>query len=208
MKSHGAYIVLALGIVCAAPPFAEAQNNPTPDSVSTTPLTVSADYPRDRAGILILSTDWLQISSEVPAKTHLKHGLAPTFTYGIAPAAAVSQYEGLHSRVQIEPGQPVICICRLMSLPGNPALVRLHPKKTFRELYAGNLHIRSKVAEAQADDLIPVNVSQPESTVWLVQPKEALPAGEYALMLGTQNLSIFAFTVATGSPPPPATEKH
>lgn len=208
MKSHAASVVLALGVACAASLFAEAQNNPTTDSVSTTPPAVNADYPRDRAGIIILSADWVPIPSEVPAKTHLKHGLAPTFTYGIAPAAAVSEYEGLHSRVQITPGQPVICICRVMSLPGNPALVRLHPKKSFRELDAGNLHIRSKVAEAQADDLIPVNVSQPESTVWLVQPKEVLPAGEYALMLGTQNLSIFPFTVAAGSPPSPEVEKH
>lgn len=96
----------------------------------------------------------------------------------------------MHARVQIEPGWPVICICHVLSLPGNPALVRLHPKKNFRDLYGGNLHIGAKLERAEKDDLVPTTISQPESAVWLVQPQQALPAGEYALMLGTQNLSI------------------
>ena len=154
------------------------------------------------------SSDWISIPSEMPAKSHLKHGFAPALTYGIAPAAAVSDYEGLHARLQIEQSRPVICICHVISLPGNPALVRLHPKKNFRQLDGGNLHIGAKIAEAEKTDLLPINISQPESMVWLVQPQQALPAGEYALMLGTQNPSIFPFTVAAASPPSVAPEKH
>jgi hypothetical protein len=126
----------------------------------------------------------------------------------LAPAATVTDYEGLHARVQIEPGRPVICICHLISLPGNPALVRLHPKKNVRELDGGKLHIGAKFAEAEKSDLIPINVSQPEDTVWLVQPQQPLPAGEYALMAGTQNMNVFPFTVAAASPSSVAPEKH
>ena len=55
--------------------------------------------------------------------------------------------------------------------------------------------IGAKVAEAQKSDLIAVSISKPEDTVWLIQPEEMLPPGEYALMLGTQNIVIFPFTV-------------
>jgi hypothetical protein len=208
MTSRAACIVITFAIFSALPLLGAAQNKTSPDSASATALTVTADYPSDRAGIFVRSSDWISIPSETPAKNRLKHGLAPTFTYGIAPAAMVSDYEGLHAPVQIEPGRPVICICHILSLPANPALVKLHPKKDFRELDGGNLHIRGKVEEAEKTDLIPINISSPESTVWLVQPQEALPAGEYALMLGTQNLSIFAFTVAAANAPPVAPEKN
>lgn len=60
---------------------------------------------------------------------------------------------------------------------------------------AGSCNIGAKLAEAQKSDLIPVNVSKAEDTVWLVQPEEVLPPGEYALMLGSQNIDIFPFTV-------------
>lgn len=208
MKLRATYIVIVLGIISAMPLHTAAQNKTSPDSAPATPPTVTADYPSDRAGILIQSSDWLSVPAAMPAKSHLKHGLAPTFTYGIAPAEAVSDYAGLHASVQIEPGRPVICLCHLLSLPGNPALVILHAKKDFRELDGGSLHIRGKMEEAQKTDLIAINISQPESTVWLVQPQQPLPAGEYALMLGTQNVSIFPFTVAAASPPSATPEKH
>jgi hypothetical protein len=201
-------VAAVLGIVSALPLLTAAQNNTPPGPASATLPPLTADYPRDRTGILIQSSDWISVPSEMPAKVRMKHGFAPALTYGIASAAAVTDYDGPHARVKVEPGRPVICICHVMSLPGNPALVRLHPKKDFRELDSGKLHIGAKVAEAEKNDLIPTNVSQPESTVWLVQPQQALPAGEYALMVGTQNMSIFPFTVAAASPSSVAPEKH
>jgi hypothetical protein len=51
------------------------------------------------------------------------------------------------------------------------------------------------MADANKSDLIPVEVSQPDSQIWLVRSQIPLEPGEYALMLGTQNLSIFPFTV-------------
>lgn len=210
MASRAASIAILLGIFSFFSVLAAAQETTTFESILQSPTTVTADYPPDRTGILILSSDWIPVPNEIPAKSHLKHGLAPTFTYGIAPAEAVSDYEGLHAKVQIEPGRPVICICHLISLPRNPALVVLHanPKKNVRQLDGGNLHLRGKIAEAEKADLIPINVSQPESGVWLIQPQQDLPPGEYALMGGTQNLSIFPFTVAPASPPSAPPAKH
>jgi hypothetical protein len=206
MKPRAAYVAIVLWIVSCFPALSLAQNKA--DSASATPSTFATDYPRDQVGVFIRSSDWMPLTFENPAKTRLKHGFAPAVTYGLAPATAVSEYEGLHARAQVEPGRPVLCICHVISLPGNPALVRLHPKKNSRELDAGNLHLGAKIEEAEKNDLLPVNVSQPESTVWLVQPQQALPAGEYALMLGTQNMSIFPFSVAEAGPPPAAPEKH
>jgi len=194
MTCRARWIMLVLAIIFLLPLSTSAQD--TANSGVATAPSVTADYPSDRAGVLIRGSEWVSLTLQAPARTRAKHALAPTFTYGIAPAAMVSEYEGVHAPVQIEPSRPVICICRLMSLPGNPALVRLHPKKTFRELDGGRLRFGSKTAEAEQNDLIPINITQPESTVWLVQPQQDLPAGEYALMAGTQNMAIFPFTVA------------
>jgi len=173
---------------------AQTQSSPS------TPAKVVANYPKDKAGVMIQISDWMTLPSASPTKTRAKHGIAASMSYGAVPANVVSEYEGLHARVQIPPGQPVICLCHLISLPGAPVIVRLHPKKEFRELDGGRMRVLpvvggSKIADANQSDLLPVDVSQPENMVWLVQPQQPLPAGEYALMLGTQNVSIFPFTV-------------
>jgi hypothetical protein len=82
--------------------------------------------------------------------------------------------------------------------------VRLHPKKQSRELDGGRMIVYpvvggSKMADANKSDLIPVDVSHPDPQVWLVRSQIPLEPGEYALMLGTQNLSIFPFTVVLPS---------
>ena len=55
--------------------------------------------------------------------------------------------------------------------------------------------VQSKMADADKTDLIPADVSHPDPQVWIVRPQFALTPGEYALMLGTQNISIFPFSV-------------
>jgi hypothetical protein len=94
----------------------------------------------------------------------------------------------------------------MISLPGDPVLVRLRPKKGSRELDGGKMIVYpvvggSKMADANKSDLIPIDVSHPDAHVWLIRPQSPLEPGEYALMLGTQNLSIFPFTavLAAGS---------
>lgn len=177
-----------------------AQNRP--DSNSPPPTSLSGDYPDDGVGVLIENSGWTAVPDVSPTKTRAKHGIANSFTYGAVPATIVATYDGAHSEVQIQPGRPTICICHVPPLPGAPVIVKLHAKKDSRELDGGRLPIiGAKMAEARENDLIPVKVSQPESTVWLVRPVQAIPPGEYALMLGTQNINIFPFTVgASGHP--------
>jgi hypothetical protein len=200
---------LILGAISVSPGLVSAQDKT--DSSSTAPANFTADYPKDRTGMLIENSGWTDVPNAHPSKTHVKRGIAASFTYGAVPAVVVAEYEGLHAQVQLAPGRPVLCICHVLSLPGAPALVRLHPKKTFRELDGGRLPVLgAKISEATKNDLIAVEVSQPENTVWLIRPREALPAGEYALMLGTQNMSIFPFTVASlpSDSPNPVPDKH
>jgi hypothetical protein len=194
---HGViFICVILGLVSLVPAQAPSTTS------AALQESVKADYPKDRAGILIQKLDWVTIEASMPTKTKAKRGLAASLSYGAVPANVVAEYAGLHAQVQIEPGQPVICICHLISLPGDPALVKLHPKKESRELDGGRMTVLpivggSKTADANKSDLIAVDLSHPESTVWLVRPQQALPPGEYALMLGTQNVSIFPFTVSS-----------
>jgi len=96
----------------------------------------------------------------------------------------------------------MICICHLLSLPNDPVIVRLHPKKNSRELDGGKIIVYpvvggSKTADASETDLIAVDIAHPDAHVWLVRPQSPLPAGEYALMLGSQNMNIYPFTVST-----------
>ncbi|HEX4543025.1 MAG TPA: hypothetical protein VH114_07655 [Candidatus Acidoferrum sp.] len=191
---------LILGTVSVWPGLVSAQNNKT-DSSSTAPANFTADYPKDSAGVLVENSDWTEVPQAFPSKPHVKGGPAASL-FG----AAVVQYEGLHAEVQLVPGRHVFCICHVTSIPATPTLVRLHAKKNFRELNGGRPPVfGGKINEATKKDLIPAEVSQPEDNVWLVRPREALPPGEYALMLGNQNMSIFPFTVsrpANNSPNP------
>jgi hypothetical protein len=177
-----------------------------PASANSPASTARApDYPSSPPGIIIEDSDWRPIDAVYPSKSHVKNGLADSVSYGAVAAKIVSDYDGDHASVQVQATQPWICICHIISLPGAPAIVVLHPKKGVRELDGGNLRIlQSKLAQAEKSDLIPTDVTQPEANVWLVRPQQPLAPGEYALMLGTQNVDIFPFTVlapATNSPP-------
>jgi hypothetical protein len=160
----------------------------------------TVDYPMNQAGVLIQGADWTPVANQYPARTRAAHSIAASLSYGFVPVKIVAEYDGEHSPTQVETAQPIICICHFMSLPGDPVLVRLRPKKGVRELDGGRMYVypvvgNSKMADANKSDLIPTNVSRPDPQVWLVRPQTPLDPGEYALMLGTQNLSIFPFTV-------------
>jgi hypothetical protein len=178
-----------------------AQNQPAPDSGTE----LAADYPMNQAGILIQDAQWTAVANQMPTKTRAAHGIAASLSYGLVPAKVVAEYAGEHASTLVETAQPMICICHMISLSGDPVLVRLHPKKGSRELDGGKMIVYplvggSKMADANKSDLIPVDVSHPDPRVWLVRPQSPLEPGEYALMLGTQNISIFPFTVVA----PPA----
>ena len=161
----------------------------------------ASDYPMDRPGIFIQGSSWREIAGEMPVKTRTAHGIAASLSYGVVPAKVVAEYSGEHAATQVDTAQPAICICHMLSLPGQPVIVRLNPKKGSRELDGGKMIVYpvvggSKMAEANKSDLIPVDQSHPEEHVWLIRPQSPLPPGEYALMLGTQNINIFSFTVS------------
>jgi hypothetical protein len=182
-------------------PGSNAQNQQAPRSDPG----LTADYPRDQAGILIQSTQWTVVANQSPVRTRTGRGIAASLSYGLVPAKIVSEYAGEHAPTQVETAQPIICICHLISLPGDPVLVRLHPKKGSRELDGGRMIVYpvvggSKMADANKSDLIPADVSHPDSQVWLIRPQSPLQPGEYALMLGTQNISIFPFTILLAGP--------
>jgi hypothetical protein len=192
-------IVLASSTLLAV----HAQNQPSPAQDSGKQSV--ANYPSNRAGILIQGAQWTPVANQNPTKTKTAHSLAAGLSYGMVPAKIVAEYDGEHASTQVDAAQPTICICHFYSIPGAPVLVRLHPKKGARELDGGRMIVYpvvggSKMADANKTDLVPADVSQPEPQYWLIRPQSPLEPGEYALMLGTQNISIFPFTVL----PPPA----
>ena len=158
------------------------------------------DYPTNQAGVLIHGSTWQPVANAMPFKTKVAHGIAASFSYGAVPAKLVAEYAGEHAATQVDAGQVTLCVCHLASIPGEPVIVRLHPKKGERELDGGRMAVYpvvggSKVADASKSDLIAVDQAHPSPAIWLIRPQGPLPPGEYALMLGTQNISIFPFSV-------------
>ena len=188
----------------AIPGAACAQTQTPPSAAGQSSL--AADYPQEEGGVLIQDSSWKNMPNQVPAKTRVAHGIAASLSYGLVPGKMVAEYEGAHAPIEVGAGQPTICICHLLSIPGEPTIVRLQPKKGARELNGGKIIAYplvggSKMEDAAKSDWIPAVQEHPDPHVWLIRPQSPLPTGEYALMLGTQNLSIFPFTVvASGSP--------
>jgi hypothetical protein len=171
-----------------------------PDAAPAEPSTPAADYPDDRAGVLIHGSDWTVLDSTMPSKTRAKGAIAQSLSYGAVRGTVVADYNGEHAAVQVKPGRVVICVCRVSSLPADPIIVKLHPQKGVRELDGGKLPILGgKIADASKNDLVPVDVSRPANGFWLIRSQEALPEGEYALMFGTQNVAIFPFTISVAA---------
>lgn len=184
-----------LGSVLSSCPQTTTQSRP--DSTSSQSSKSEVEYPKDDDGVLIDGSGWTEILPTPPAESRVKRAIAASLTYGAIPARLTAEYDGLHADVQLSPSRPILCVCHIPEVSVPPVLVRLHPKKNSRELDGGRIPVLGgKIGEATKSDLIEVDVSRPETQVWLIQPREALPAGEYALMLGTQNMNIFPFTVS------------
>jgi len=188
---------LALLLIAATVPAIHGQNQ----LASAATSAITADYPLDRAGIFIKGTQWSAVANQSPVKTKAAHGFAASLSYGVMPAKVVAVYAGEHAPTLTDGGQPVLCICHMIALSGDPVIVRLHSKKDSRELDGGKMIVYpvvggAKSADANKSDLIPVDVSHPEENVWLIRAQVPLEPGEYALMLGTQNVNIFPFTIA------------
>jgi len=188
-------VALILFSLLPSAQLAPAQDKPS--TPSPTPTNFPAEYPDDGASVLVENSSWVALSQESPSRAHTKWGLAASLTYGAVPATVVAEYQGPHAKLQIETRRPVFCICQVPAIPGGPVLVRLHLKKDTRELNGGRLPVLgAKIAEAKQSDQVPTEAVQPEKACWLMRPRKDVLPGEYGLMFGTQNMDIFAFTIA------------
>lgn len=189
MKSSVILVALFFANACVL-----SAQTPKPDT-TLAQTSNSMDYPEDQTGVLINGTEWTEVPQVLPSKMRRKHGVAAAFTYGAVPAKAVMEYAGQHAEIVLSAGRPAICICYTV-LHRPPVLVRLHARKNSRELVSAAAPIMdTTISEAAQSDLVEIDVSTPESTVWLLRPRKALPPGEYAVMVETQNMGIFPFTV-------------
>jgi len=165
---------------------------------------LTADYPTDRAGVLIQGATWTVVTNQMPTKLKSAHGIAASLSYGMVPVKIVAEYDGEDASTRIEADRPILCLCHISSIPGAPVIVRLHPKKGARELDGGRMIAyplvgNTKMADANKSDLISADISRPDPQVWLIRPQSSLEPGQYALMLGTQNVSIYPFTIMAPS---------
>ena len=200
--------VAALILFSLLPSAQLAPAQDKPGTASPAPSNFPAEYPNDGASVLV-DSGWVALSQELPFKTRTKWGLVSSLTYGVVPGAIIAEYPGQHAELQIENRRPVFSICNVPSFAGAPALVRLHPKKDSRELDAGRLSVLgAKIGEAKQSDQVPTEAAQPENACWLLRPREGLTPGEYALMVGTQNMGIFPFTITNPPAGNPASHKE
>lgn len=197
--------VAALALFSLQPSAQLAPAQDKPGEASLTRTDFPAEYPADDASVLV-DSGWVALSQELPSKTRTKRGLVSALSYGVVPGTIIAEYPGQHAELQIEARRPVVSVCNFPSFPGGPVVVRLHPKKDLRELNAGRIPVLgAKIAEARQSDVVPTEMAHPEGACWLLRPREDLPAGEYALMLPSQNFAIFAFTIASPPSANPAT---
>jgi hypothetical protein len=171
-----------------------------PQDKTTKPLLVGSeldDEISDLSGVYVRDSDWGELVDVAPSRVRVKHGILHALTYGTVPADTVAEYDGAHAEIRVTAGRPIFCICLPQSSPTQPAVVKLHNYKDTRLFNAGRLPVLGAiVAEAKESDLVPIDVHrQPKNMGWLLQPRLDLPPGEYAVMLGTQNLDVFPFTL-------------
>jgi hypothetical protein len=176
------------------------------------PLVISEldDEVSDLSGVYVRDSDWGELFDLAPSRVRVKRGVLHAITYGTVPADLVAEYEGPHSQIRVTAGRPVICICHLPPSLAEPVIVKLHISKDTRLLNAGRLPVLgAKVADAKESDLVPIDLHrQAKNMGWLLQPRVGLPPGEYAVMLGTQNLEIFPFTVTDKAAKPSVPASH
>src|SRR5258708_136061 len=120
--------VTALILFSVLPSAQLAPAQGKPGTASPTPSNFPAQYPNDDASALV-DSGWVALSQEIPSKIRTKRGLVSSLTYRVVPGAIIAEYPRQHAELQIETRRPVFSICNVPSLPGAPALVRLHPKR-------------------------------------------------------------------------------
>jgi hypothetical protein len=174
----------------------------SPSSAQDKPQETSQDFPiacpQDQTGVLINDGQWQDLELETPQENRVKHGVIAAMTDGAVPAETISEYAGLHSATEVHLPRPVVCVRLSTALRQNPLLVRLHPdpKHDLRSLDTGRMPpVGAKILEVKNSDVITTVLARPDRQTWLLRPTQELPAGEYAIVVGRQNLTIFTFSV-------------
>jgi hypothetical protein len=162
------------------------------------PSHLIADYPDDVSSVLIESPEWTEIDEVMPSDKGARHALAAALCSGLIPAHTVAQFDGQHADLQLASQRPVLWVCRTKPIPAAPLSVRLHGRNNgHRELHGGRLPaVGAQIMKEKPSDIIPADPFRAEKGVWLIQPKNALQPGEYALMIANDAVGIFPFTIS------------
>jgi hypothetical protein len=165
---------------------------------ATAPMEGSG-CPSGKPGIYVHgATGWHLLSQASPSKMKAKHAYLSSLTYGAVGVPMVVEYPGPHAQVQVHTAQ-AICVSHILS-PNAPMIVRLNEKKKIRELDSGTVHAsltggNGKQGQAETSSIVPTSTDNSDPGVIVLRPTTSLPAGEYAVMLGAQNLAILDFGV-------------
>ena len=174
--------------------FAAAPNRPKVKP--PTPSHLIADYPDDVSSVLIESPEWTEIDEVMPSDKGARHALAAALSSGLIPAHTVAQFDGQHAGLQLASQWPFYAFVErnlfpLLHCPSD--FTRRMESRTPRWPAARS---RRPNNESQPSDIIPADLFRAEKDVWLIQHKNALQPGEYALMIANDAVDIFPFTIS------------
>lgn len=151
----------------------------------------------DSAEVLIHDSEWKELSQVLPNDPDLqvKNGMISGITWGAVPARLVVRFDGEHADVLVNSRRPTIRISGV-SVSMKLLLVRLHPKRGYRDLVGSRLREPgAQIAKVDPHDRVAAVISEDGPDAWILRAKEALQPGEYAIMTGKQNLALFPFTI-------------
>lgn len=141
---------------------------------------------------------WLPIDSAGPYKINASNSELSSMTDAAVPAPTQASYVGAHAQVTAPTAQPVLCAYQIDASAG-PLLVRLQSKKNVRLLDMGAVRATliggSRLVQSRDSPVMELNEAPRGDGCDLLEPAQPLPPGEYALMFGTENMTVYAFRV-------------
>lgn len=174
------------------------------DASGRAPTGAPGVYIQDASGKEASSpqdTTWRLLTPNMAYKAWVPDSFGTTPHSGALGELQAVAYPGMHAAVQIHAKRPLVCLYRLSSADA-PMLVRLNEdkKKKLRVMGGGGLHVltihkATHLATANADEVVSTATLPSTDCLVLLQPQAALLPGEYAVMLGLQNLAIMDFGV-------------
>jgi hypothetical protein len=182
------FVCAVLSIACLSAGLAQQSAGPVSD----------AGCPSGKPGVYVQgASGWHLLSQASPSKMKAKHAYLSSLTYGAVGVPMVVEYAGAHSQVEVHTAQ-AICVSHILS-PNVPMIIRLNVKKKIRELDSGTVHASLtgglKQGQAETSSIVATSTDNSDPGVIVLRPTTSLPAGEYAVMFGAQNLAILDFGV-------------